>query len=108
MTRSHLYSLSIINKRGKNDNAQDQEKYEKHKLFGTGSEGLDQNFQPRGMSGEFEESENPDYGEKLQNICIFQVGGHLLKDQVNVEAHGCHVINYVDTRSIGRKLSVYR
>ena len=50
----YLYSFSIVDERCKYDNTQDQEKYEKHKLFGRGSKGLDENFQTRWVSGQFE------------------------------------------------------
>ena len=43
-----------------------------------GSEGLQENFQTRGVTGQLEQSENPDDAEKLENIRILDVGNVLL------------------------------
>ena len=48
------------------------------------------------MSGEFEQSEDTNDGEKLQDVRILQVGGLVGQQQVDVETQCCDEINDVD------------
>ena len=38
-----------------------------------------------------------DYGEELEGVCVVDVRGHLLQQQVDVEAQRRHVVDYVHT-----------
>ena len=49
------------------------------------------------MSGQFEQPKDADDGEELEDVCVLQMGGHSLKDQIDVEAQRGHVIDDVDT-----------
>ena len=49
------------------------------------------------MSGQFEQPKDADDGEELKDVCVLQMGGHSLKDQIDVEAQRGHVIDDVDT-----------
>ena len=51
------------------------------------------------MSSQLEESQDPDNGEKFQNICIFQVRSKISKTQVNVETESSDEINDIDRAS---------
>ena len=39
--------------------------------------------------------EDSDYGEELERVCVVDVRGHLLQQQVDVEAQRRHVVDYV-------------
>ena len=51
------------------------------------------------MSSQLEESQDPDNGEKFQNICIFQVRSKISKTQVNVETESSDEVNDIDRAS---------
>ena len=94
---AYLYSLSVVDQRSENDNTQDQEEDEEHELLGGGSKGLNEDLESRGVSGQFEQPEDADDREELEDVCVLQMGGHSLKDQIDVEAQRGHVIDDVDT-----------
>ena len=41
--------------------------------------------------------EDSDYGEELEGVCVVDVRGHLLQEQVDVEAQRRHVVDNVHT-----------
>ena len=45
------------------------------------------------MPRQLEQPQYPNDGEELEDVSFFQVGGHLLKHQVNVKAQSGHVID---------------
>ena len=94
---TYLYSLGVVNQWSENDNAQDQEEDEEHELLGGCSKGLNEDLESRGVSGQFEQPKDADDGEELKDVCVLQMGGHSLKDQIDVEAQRGHVIDDVDT-----------
>ena len=49
------------------------------------------------MPRQFEQPEDSDNREKLEDVGVFEVRGHLLQHQVDVEAHRSHVVDDVDT-----------
>lgn len=97
----YLNAFSIVDQGGKDDNAQDEEEDEQHQLLGRGPEGLHENLETGRVTSQFEEPEDANDGEKLEHVGVLQVRGHLLQDQVNVEAQGGHVVDDVDTASDG-------
>ena len=60
-----------------------------------GSECLQENFQTRGMTGQLEQSENPDDAEKLENVRILDVRDVLLEKEIRIETDGGDVINHI-------------
>ena len=60
-------------------------------------ESLDEDFQARRMSCQFEQPEDANDRKELKNISVFQMRGHLLKDKIDVEAQSGHVIDDVHT-----------
>jgi hypothetical protein len=48
------------------------------------------------VSGQLEEPQDSDNREELENVGVFEVGGQLLKDQINIEAEGSDVVDDVD------------
>ena len=48
------------------------------------------------MASQFEQSEDANDGEKLQDVRIFQVGGLVSQQQVNVETQSCYKVNDID------------
>ena len=48
------------------------------------------------MAGQLEQSEDANDGEKLQDVRIFQVGGLVSQQQVNVKTQCCYEINDID------------
>ena len=104
---TYLYSLSVVDQRSENDNTQDQEEDEKHELLGRGSKGLNEDLESRGVSGQFEQPEDADDREELEDVCVLQMGGHSLKDQIDVEAQRGHVIDDVHTET-KRKHTFYQ
>ena len=94
---TYLYSLGVVNQWSENDNAQDQEEDEEHELLGGCSKGLNEDLESRGVSGQFEQPKDADDGEELKDVCVLQMGGHSLKDQIDVEAQRGYVIDDVDT-----------
>ena len=48
------------------------------------------------MAGQLEQSEDANDGEKLQDVRIFQVGGLVSQQQVNVETQSCYKVNDID------------
>ncbi len=93
----YLYSLCVIDQRGKDDDTKDQEEDEQHELFGGGPERLDENLEARRVTGQLEQPEDTDDGEELEDVGVLQMRGHLLEDEVDVEAHRGHVVNDIDT-----------
>ena len=93
---TYLYSFCVVDQRSKDDDSKDQEEDEKHQFFGRSSERLNENLQTWRVSGELEQSQDSNDGEKLQHVGFFQMGSHLLKYQVDVKAQGSDVVNYVN------------
>ena len=48
------------------------------------------------MASQFEQSEDANDGEKLQDVRIFQVGGLVCQQQVDVETQSCDKVNDID------------
>ena len=97
MYPAYLYSLSVVDQRSENDNAQNQEEYEEHELFGRGSKGLNEDLESAGVSGQFEQPQDANDREEFEDVRVLQMRGHPLKDQIDVEAQRGHVIDDVDT-----------
>ena len=90
------YSLRVVDEAGEDDDPEHQEEHEEHQLLGRGSECLEEDLEARGVSGEFEQSEDTNDGEKLQDVRILQVRSLVGQQQVDVETQCCDEINDVD------------
>ena len=88
-------SLRIINKRGKDHDAEHEEEDKEHQLLGRRPEGLQQDLQAGRVAGELEQPEDPDDGEELEDIGVLDVGDVLLEEEVGVEADGGDVVNHI-------------
>ena len=90
--------LSIIDQAGEDEHAKDEEEHEQHQLLGGGSEGLQEDLEPAGVSGQLEESQDPDDAEELEDIRVLDVGDEVVEDEVGVKADGGHKVNNIDGR----------
>ena len=96
--RVDLNPFRIINKRGKDDDAKDQEEDEEHQLLGGRPERLQQDLQPGWVTCQLEQPEDPDDGEELEDVGVLDMGDVLLEEEVGVEADGGDVVNHVHRR----------
>ena len=94
--RPHLNPLGVVDERGEDDDAENEEENEEHQLLGRGPEGLDQDLESGRVSGQLEEPQDSDDGEELEHVGVLQVGGQLLEHQVDVEAERGDVVDDVD------------
>ena len=88
----------VVNKRGKDDDAEDEEEDEKHQLLGGRPERLQQDLQPGRVARQLEQPEDPDDGEELEDVSVLDVGDVLLEEEVRVEADGGDVVNHIHRR----------
>ena len=93
-----MESLGVVNKAGEDDHAEHQEEHEEGELLGAGPEGVDEDLEARGVSGELEQSENPDDGEELEDVGVLDILEVVLEEHVAVEAEGGHKVNPVEGR----------
>ena len=63
--RPHLNPLGVVDERGEDDDAENEEENEEHQLLGRGPEGLDQDLESGRVSGQLEEPQDSDDGEEL-------------------------------------------
>ena len=92
----YLYPLRIVDEAGEDDDAEDEEEDQQHQLLGGGSECLQEDLEPAGVPGEFEQPEDPDDAEELEHVRVLDVGDEMLEDEVGVEADGGHKVNNID------------
>ena len=90
--------LCIVDKRGKDHDAEDEEEDEKHQLLGRRPERLQQDLQPGRVACQLEQPEDPDDGEELKDVSVLDVGDVLLEEEVRVEADGGDVVNHIHRR----------
>ncbi len=98
VVRVRLDSLRVVDEWGEDDDSKHKEEDEQHELFSWSPERLDENFKPRGVSGQLEQPQDPDDGKELEDIGLLELRGHLLKHQVDVEAHRGYVVDDVHAR----------
>ena len=84
VVRIGLQSLGVVDETGEDDDAQHQEEDEQGQLFGRCFERVDQDFQAGTVSGQFEQTQDPDDGEELQNIRVVHVMSQFLYNQYQV------------------------
>ena len=92
----YLYPLRIVDEAGKDHDAEDEEEDQQHQLLGGGSESLQEDLEPAGVTGQFEQPEDPDDAEELEHVRVLDVGHEMLEDEVGVEADGGHKVNNID------------
>ena len=69
----YLYPLRIVDEAGEDHDAEDEEEDQQHQLLGGGSEGLQEDLEPAGVTGEFEQPEDPDDAEELEHVRVLDV-----------------------------------
>ena len=65
VVRVGVQALGVVHQAGKDHHAQDEKEDEEGELLAGGLEGVDEDLEPGGVSGELEETEDPDDGEEL-------------------------------------------
>ena len=93
-----MKSLGIVDQAGKDDHAQDKEEDKQGELLGARLECVDQDLQARRVASQLEKPQDPDYGEELQNVGIFDVFEVILQQHVAVKAQGGNKVDPVQRR----------
>ena len=90
-----LDPLRVVDQAGEYHDTEDQEEDQQHQLLGRGSEGLQEDLEARGMTGQLEQSEDSDDAEELEDVSVLDVRDVLLEKEIRVEADSGDIINYV-------------
>ena len=75
----YLYPLRIVDEAGEDHDAEDEEEDQQHQLLGGGSERLQEDLEPAGVTGEFEQPEDPDDAEELEHVRVLDVRVNTLR-----------------------------
>ena len=88
--------LSIVDKAGKDDHAEDKEEDEEGELLRARLERVDQDLQARRVTGQLEKPQDPNYGEELQDVGVLDVFEVILQQHVAVKAQGGDEVDPVE------------
>ena len=93
-----MQSLCIVDQACEDDHAQHEEEHQEGELLRARLERVDQDLQARRVASQLEKPQDPDYGEELQNVGIFDVFEVILQQHVAVKAQGGNKVDPVQRR----------
>lgn len=86
VVRISLYAFRVIDETREYHYAEHEKENEEGEFLRGRPERLDEDLEAGRVPGELEETHDADYGEELHDVGVFEVGGELPEDQVDVEA----------------------
>ena len=96
--RVGVQPLGVVHEAGEDDHAEDEEEDEQRELLGARLESVDQDLEARRVTGELEEPQDPDDGEKLQDVGVVHLGEKVLQQHVRIETERGYKVDPVQER----------